>query len=162
MPVGKKVFGIETEFEVIRENWSTYELPDGTIIRVKHNLAKAYRLVDQKGNQLYGEDGAPQIYTHSDSETIEVKMDTDSGISVQEDSQISAHFDTGIAKGTLPDGKEIWYAIYPKTKRWVQIDPEQRWFWTEEWQSRERQAERDIATGDYQDFDDLDAFFDTP
>lgn len=27
------------------------------------------------------------------------------------------------------------------------IDPEQAWFWTREWQGREREADRDLAAG---------------
>jgi antitoxin MazE len=36
------------------------------------------------------------------------------------------------------------------------IDKSQAWFWTEEWQEREKRADEDIAAGRYRDFDTLD------
>ncbi len=38
------------------------------------------------------------------------------------------------------------------------IDPDQRWWWTEEWQAGEREAERDIAEGRTETFDSIEAF----
>jgi len=38
------------------------------------------------------------------------------------------------------------------------IDPDQRWWWTEEWQAGEREAERDIAEGRVESFDNAEAF----
>lgn len=37
------------------------------------------------------------------------------------------------------------------------IDPDQAWFWTEEWQSGEKQADEDIAAGRYKAFNDMDS-----
>ncbi len=71
------------------------------------------------------------------------------------------YIDKNVWKEPQPDGSEKWYAIHPKTGETVQIDPEQAYFWTEEWQKGERQADEDIAAGRYQDFDDVDDFFDT-
>lgn len=51
------------------------------------------------------------------------------------------------------------FIVHPMTREPVEIDPEQRWFWTEEWQRGERQVEEDLANGDYEDFDNLDDFF---
>lgn len=36
------------------------------------------------------------------------------------------------------------------------IDKSQAWFWTEEWQEREKRADKDIAAGRFEDFDTLD------
>ena len=36
------------------------------------------------------------------------------------------------------------------------IDPEQAWFWTPEWQARERETDEDIAAGRYKDFTSMD------
>jgi len=38
------------------------------------------------------------------------------------------------------------------------IDPDQRWWWTEEWQAGEREAERNIAEGRVENFDSAEAF----
>lgn len=37
-------------------------------------------------------------------------------------------------------------------------DPDQAWFWTEEWQEKEREADEDIAAGRVEHFDSDDAF----
>lgn len=39
----------------------------------------------------------------------------------------------------------------------VLVDKEQAYFWTEEWQAGERQADADIAAGRVADFDSVDA-----
>lgn len=40
----------------------------------------------------------------------------------------------------------------------VAIDANQQWFWTERWQSRERQADADFAAGRLATFDDVESF----
>lgn len=35
---------------------------------------------------------------------------------------------------------------------------EQAWFWTEEWQAKEREADADIDSGNYEEFDTLESF----
>lgn len=40
----------------------------------------------------------------------------------------------------------------------IEIDPEQWWFWTDEWQAAEKQADIDLANGDYEEFDNIDDF----
>jgi hypothetical protein len=39
------------------------------------------------------------------------------------------------------------------------IDPEQIYFWTPEWQAKEREADEDIAAGRWEEFDNLDDVF---
>jgi hypothetical protein len=39
----------------------------------------------------------------------------------------------------------------------IKIPREQAWFWTKEWQEKERQADEDIASGNFRDFENLDA-----
>jgi AbrB family looped-hinge helix DNA binding protein len=36
------------------------------------------------------------------------------------------------------------------------IDPLQGWHWTKEWQQMEKEADNDLATGRYRDFDNLE------
>ena len=36
------------------------------------------------------------------------------------------------------------------------IDKDQTWFWTEEWQAAEREAENDLRAGQVKEFDTLD------
>jgi len=40
--------------------------------------------------------------------------------------------------------------------RWRREEMDQSWFWTEEWQTRYREAKADLAKGQFQDFDDID------
>ena len=35
---------------------------------------------------------------------------------------------------------------------WIQIDPSQAWFWTDEWQSRHKLAISELENGDYEEF----------
>lgn len=39
------------------------------------------------------------------------------------------------------------------------IDPAQAWFWSEEWQQREREADADIAHGRIRRFENIDELF---
>ncbi|MBM3300999.1 MAG: hypothetical protein FJY85_13730 [Deltaproteobacteria bacterium] len=40
----------------------------------------------------------------------------------------------------------------------VQRRLDQAWFWTPEWQAKEREADRDLATGHYEVFETIDDF----
>jgi hypothetical protein len=41
-----------------------------------------------------------------------------------------------------------------------EIDPDQAWFWTSEWQAKEREADADIADGRGTFYDSAEAFLD--
>lgn len=56
-------------------------------------------------------------------------------------------------------GRSVHVMIYPQTYEFEEIDPEQAWFWTREWQALEREAETDINAGRYTVVDDIDAYF---
>jgi antitoxin MazE len=38
----------------------------------------------------------------------------------------------------------------------IKVPRDQAWFWTSEWQKKENEAEEDLASGRFQDFDSLD------
>ncbi len=40
----------------------------------------------------------------------------------------------------------------------MQVDPEQWWFWTPEWQAGERIVDKELRTGEYEEFDNMDDF----
>ena len=40
--------------------------------------------------------------------------------------------------------------------RWRQEEMDQSWFWTEEWQTRYREAKADLVEGRLRDFDDIE------
>ena len=39
----------------------------------------------------------------------------------------------------------------------IKVPRDQAWFWTKEWQAKEREANADIAAGKFRDFESLDA-----
>lgn len=57
---------------------------------------------------------------------------------------------THVAQTQPRDARSI--SIQPR----IDMDPEQAWYWTTEWQDREAEAEADLATGCYEDFDTVD------
>ena len=63
-----------------------------------------------------------------------------------------AHIEEGDILEAEVRGDEI--VLKPKKL----VDKSQAWYWTKEWQERERQADEDIAAGRYKDFDTLDEF----
>lgn len=38
---------------------------------------------------------------------------------------------------------------------------DQSWFWTEEWQAKELEADEALNRGDYEEFDDIDSFLES-
>ena len=45
--------------------------------------------------------------------------------------------------------------------RIIMIDPEQSWYWTDEWQAGERRVDEYIRNGDYDTFDTMEEFLRT-
>ncbi|MBU1182953.1 MAG: AbrB/MazE/SpoVT family DNA-binding domain-containing protein [Proteobacteria bacterium] len=39
----------------------------------------------------------------------------------------------------------------------IKVPRDQAWFWTKEWQAKEREADADIAAGKFRDFESLEA-----
>lgn len=64
----------------------------------------------------------------------------------------------GFMRELQSDGTTKWYTMHPKSGERVEIDPAQAWFWTEEWQAKEREADADLEAGRYDQFDDVDDF----
>ena len=55
---------------------------------------------------------------------------------------------------TLPPAKLV--VVLDFVSYLAERDPDQAWFWTPEWQAGERQADEDLRTGNYEDFDTMD------
>jgi hypothetical protein len=58
----------------------------------------------------------------------------------------------------LPDQAVDGAAILLREVTDGEIDPEQAWFWTREWQQREREADKDLATGRVTQFESDEDF----
>jgi hypothetical protein len=142
---GTKAFGVEVDFEAARETSNSYTLADGTELRVRTLLTRVMKVVDTLGNPRTDESGNPIYYVNTG---IEITVDDEPEKS-------------DILREQAPDGSERWYTVHPKTGVRVEIDPQQAWFWTKEWQVRERQADEDLAQGRFEVFDDFDSFIDS-
>jgi hypothetical protein len=138
LPDGSKTHGIEIEFHVVKEDWNEYALENGATLRVKNAVTRVYHLIDDKGNPVYNANGEPQIY-----------LDAEASVITSEDN---------LLREVQPDGRVKWYAIHPVSGKQVAIDPEQRWFWTSQWQAGEQKADEDLKMGRYEDFDNVDDF----
>jgi len=148
LPDGSKVRGVEVDFDVVKEDWNIYKLPDGTEFRAKNVLVKVFQLVDAQGNPLH------------DAATGEPELFVDSKITVA-GGKVPSLSDLGITREVRPDGTDAYYAIHPTSKERVEIDPDQIWFWTPEWQAGERQVDEDLQSGNYEEFDDIKEFIDS-
>ena len=140
LPDGTKLRGIELEFEILKEDWNEYQLSDGTKLRVKNALVKAFRVVDEAGNPT-------NIIIRTETETASRSYEQP--------------FDSAVTSVLQEDGNHVWYAIHPISSERVEIDSNQLWFWTAEWQAKEREADEDVRLGRYEEFENMDDFIDS-
>ena len=61
----------------------------------------------------------------------------------------------------LKPGDEVEFEIEGNAARLIPVQTikvprEQAWFWTAEWQAKEREADEDLSAGRYRDFDKLE------
>jgi AbrB family looped-hinge helix DNA binding protein len=73
--------------------------------------------------------------------------------------QISVPKNVMEALGLQP-GDEVEFEIEGNTARLIPIKTikvprDQAWFWTPEWQAKEREAEQDLSSGRYREFDTI-------
>ena len=66
MPDGSKVKMVEVKWEALNnEPWSEYKLEDGTFVRIKNVVIKAFRILDEDGKPAFSPDGEPQVVLRS-------------------------------------------------------------------------------------------------
>lgn len=83
--------------------------------------------------------------------------------------RVGVMFESHTAYQTIPvssldstsEQNEPHFAIHPLTGQLVEIDPEQRWFWTPGWLAKEMEVEQALQNGEYEDFDSMDDFLAT-
>ena len=59
------------------------------------------------------------------------------------------------------DSIKTMYAYNPITKTLVEIDPTQAWFWQPDWLNSELEVNQELSSGNFEEFDDLDALIDS-
>ena len=79
-----------------------------------------------------------------------VKVGTRHQVTIPKEIVEKLHLKAGdYVEMTLEEGKII---IIPKEI----VDREDAWFWSEEWQQKEREADEALAKGRYQEFEDVE------
>ena len=69
---------------------------------------------------------------------------------------ITVRESTKRALDELPEDEAAEVLDFIGYLRWRREEMEQSWFWTEEWQTRYREAKADLAKGRFRDFDDIE------
>ena len=65
LPDGSEINVKEVKFEALDEPWSEYRLEDGTFVRLKNVVIKAFRVCDEEGNPALTSDGDPHVLIRS-------------------------------------------------------------------------------------------------
>lgn len=65
-----------------------------------------------------------------------------------------------VARVSYEDGESEKWFIFSEGS-WVEIDPEQLWFWTKAWQAGELEVDEYLSQGDVEEFDDINSFVDS-
>ncbi len=56
----------------------------------------------------------------------------------------------------LPEHEAVEVLDFIDYLRWRHDEKDQSWFWTEEWQTRYREAKADLTEGRFRDFNDVE------
>lgn len=83
--------------------------------------------------------------------TERVSLNADGTLTFPKQFSIFETEDTPFGVTQRPDGVIELRSLEPR-------DPDQWWYWTEEWQQMEREADADIAAGRVRVFDDVESF----
>jgi hypothetical protein len=70
MPDGKQVKAQESDFKVLHEEWNQYQLPDGTIVKVKATVLKILQVLDDKSKPALTPDGDPLLIVNHKIDVI--------------------------------------------------------------------------------------------
>lgn len=58
---GKEYNVREESFEIIRQDWAEFRLESGVRLRVKPEVVKIFRILDEKGQPAFTEQGDPFV-----------------------------------------------------------------------------------------------------
>lgn len=70
MPDGSQAKAQEVDFKLEHENWSIYNLPDGTVVRVKTTVLKILQVLDNDGKPARTVEGDPFLIVNHRTDVI--------------------------------------------------------------------------------------------
>lgn len=65
------------------------------------------------------------------------------------------------SKKEVAETLETVYIVHPLTGKITEVDPGQLWFWSREWQEGEYRVDKELESGQYEEFDNIDDFINT-
>jgi len=70
LPNGQQVQAQEVDFKLLSEDWSQYQLQDGTIVKVKTTVLKILQVLDDKGKPAKNPEGDPVLMVNHKVDVI--------------------------------------------------------------------------------------------
>ena len=70
LPNGKQVKAQEVEFKLLREDWSQYQLPDGTIVKLRTTVLKIMQVLNDDGKPASTPEGDPFLIVNHKTDVI--------------------------------------------------------------------------------------------
>jgi len=70
LPDGSQAKAQEVDFKLIHEDWSEYNLPDGTVVRLKTTVLKILQVLDDKGQPARTVEGDPYLLVNHKTDVI--------------------------------------------------------------------------------------------
>ena len=66
----EEVDAYELTYDIVREEWSQYRLPDGRLVRVKAIVSRICQVVDANGENINNPDGSPMLVLSNRVEVV--------------------------------------------------------------------------------------------
>ena len=70
LPDGKQVKAQETDFKLLHEDWSQYQLPNGTIVKLRTTVLKILQVLDEQGKPALTPEGDPLLMVNHKTDVI--------------------------------------------------------------------------------------------
>ena len=70
MPDGTQAKAQEVEFKLLHEDWSQYQLPDGTTVKLKTTVLKILQVLDEQGKPAHTPEGDPLLIVNHRTDVI--------------------------------------------------------------------------------------------
>ncbi|HLF90210.1 MAG TPA: hypothetical protein VI451_14785 [Anaerolineales bacterium] len=70
LPDGNQAKAQEVEFKLLHEDWSQYQLPDGTTVKLKTTVLKILQVLDSEGKPARTVEGDPFLIVNHRTDVI--------------------------------------------------------------------------------------------